>query len=284
MIVVGVDFSAGAATALRWAVREADRLGTTVLVVHAGHPVSDLVDRSELVAQQRAADRDRLDTFVESLAPGLIDRVGRELLEGPAARALLDASPGADLRVVGRRGFGAAEAALLGSVSHDVVRHARCPVAVVPESADVAGPVRRIVAGVDSDDTAAAATRWAVAAARRHGVPLVLCYAAPPPLAVYGGAAGLGPIPAYADPDEVGRALLDDVAAGVRAEAGDVDVVPRLFPAGAAGALLAEAGAEDVLVVGTHGHGTVVRLLLGSTSSACAERSIGATVVVPHPH
>jgi nucleotide-binding universal stress UspA family protein len=56
----------------------------------------------------------------------------REVLaHAKAADALTDASRGAELVVVGSRGRGAVRTALLGSVSHAVMKHAECPVAVV---------------------------------------------------------------------------------------------------------------------------------------------------------
>jgi nucleotide-binding universal stress UspA family protein len=55
-----------------------------------------------------------------------------QAIEGNPARALLVASEDADLLVVGSRGHGAFVGAFLGSVSHQVVAHARCPVVVVP--------------------------------------------------------------------------------------------------------------------------------------------------------
>lgn len=51
--------------------------------------------------------------------------------EGNAARALLDASEGADLLVVGSRGHGGFTGVLVGSVSQQCVNHAKCPVVVV---------------------------------------------------------------------------------------------------------------------------------------------------------
>jgi nucleotide-binding universal stress UspA family protein len=44
----------------------------------------------------------------------------------------LKAAAGADLVVVGSRGTGGVSKLLLGPVSLQVMRHARCPVAVIP--------------------------------------------------------------------------------------------------------------------------------------------------------
>src|SRR5262245_2497150 len=55
----------------------------------------------------------------------------RRLVEGDAGEALVDASKGAQLVVVGSHGRSGFKAALLGSVSRHVVDHAACPVVVV---------------------------------------------------------------------------------------------------------------------------------------------------------
>ncbi|WAP53390.1 universal stress protein [Arthrobacter sp. ATA002] len=46
------------------------------------------------------------------------------------ATAILNGALEADLVVVGARGYGGFEGLHLGSVAHQVVNHARCPVAV----------------------------------------------------------------------------------------------------------------------------------------------------------
>jgi nucleotide-binding universal stress UspA family protein len=70
--------------------------------------------------------------------PGAPVTIISRVAGGGAARALLDASAGADLLVVGSRGHGGLAGALLGSVSLHCVLHAGCPVIVMRDS--VTGP------------------------------------------------------------------------------------------------------------------------------------------------
>ena len=54
-----------------------------------------------------------------------------EFIAERAGQALVNASNTASMVAVGSRGHGALAEAALGSVSHHVVQHSRCPVAVV---------------------------------------------------------------------------------------------------------------------------------------------------------
>jgi nucleotide-binding universal stress UspA family protein len=137
-IVVGVDGSGGSNHALRWAVDEGRRRHARVEAVHAWHypylptpafvtPPSPDVDKFE-----RAA-RVVLDGAVDAVASeGLPASIERTLSWEDATSALLDASKGADLLVVGSRGRGGFAGLLLGSVSQEVAHHAPCPVVIVP--------------------------------------------------------------------------------------------------------------------------------------------------------
>ena len=131
-IVVGVDGSPVSIQALEWAVRQAGLTGAVVDAVCAwqfpvsyGWAVTDDTDYGALAAEaleKAIAEARHLDESVE---------LRGHVIEQNAAQALLDASHGADLLVVGSRGHGGFTGSLLGSVSNHCVHHATCPVVVI---------------------------------------------------------------------------------------------------------------------------------------------------------
>jgi nucleotide-binding universal stress UspA family protein len=135
-VVVGVNGSADSGDAVAFAVEEAVRLGTGLTAVDClerrgaadlrgtGRGRSD----DEAAAAERTALADMLAGWVEKY-PQL--DVLPLVLAGPPAETLVRASHGARLLVVGSRGIGGFRGMLLGSVSHALLRHAACPLAVV---------------------------------------------------------------------------------------------------------------------------------------------------------
>jgi nucleotide-binding universal stress UspA family protein len=144
-IVVGVDGSAGAACALRWAVAEAKRRGAGLEVVHAWHyfglPTPPFLDPPVPGADTvEVRARRILDHAVDGIDDeGLVAPIERILAWEQPASALLEASKGADLLVVGSRGRGGFRGLLLGSVSQEVAHHAKCPVVIIPKCDDRSG-------------------------------------------------------------------------------------------------------------------------------------------------
>ena len=95
-----------------------------------------------------------------------------------AAAALLDASDGADLLVVGARGLGRVRRLLLGSVSQQCLHHATCPVAIVRDGTQQSDErIARIVVGIDGSDTAGRALEWALEAGRLHQATVEVVHA-----------------------------------------------------------------------------------------------------------
>ncbi len=138
-VVAGVDGSAASLEALRWAAREARLRGAVLRVVHAWLPVPlgypPVYVGVDYTAAEKAA-RSVLDTC---LAEGIDDRrnlvVDDRLVTDGAAHALLSAAEDAQLLAVGSRGHGGFTELLLGSVAHQCLHHASCPVAVVHAAA-----------------------------------------------------------------------------------------------------------------------------------------------------
>jgi nucleotide-binding universal stress UspA family protein len=139
-IAIGVDGSAPAHRALEWAVVEAVKWGAHLTVVHAwrfGSSPTDPLVPQDAIRRVGAAAQHLLDEEVAFARDRGADATGSLVFETPM-RALTNASVDADLLVVGSRGRGAVTGALLGSVSQACVRHARCPVVVVPDGGAVA--------------------------------------------------------------------------------------------------------------------------------------------------
>jgi nucleotide-binding universal stress UspA family protein len=137
-----------------------------------------------------------------------------------------------------------------------------------------------VVVGVDDSAGAAEALRWAIAEARLRGAPLRAIHAYPYWAAQIGyyGELGLG----IAEMRSAAGGVLERAIDGLGAEAEGVDIHRRVIPGQAADVLIAAAGAEDLLVVGSRGHGGLAGLLLGSVSQRCVQHA-RCPVVVVHP-
>ncbi|GAA1880362.1 universal stress protein [Actinomadura bangladeshensis] len=132
-VVVGVDGSPASRAALAMAFTEAGLHGLSVHAVAAWEP-EPVKDPPPLVdeAGMREAATTRLDRLMIPLRdrhPGVDAQA--EVKAGAPREVLLDAAQDARLLVVGSRGLGGFRGLLLGSVSHALVQHAPCPVAVV---------------------------------------------------------------------------------------------------------------------------------------------------------
>jgi nucleotide-binding universal stress UspA family protein len=134
VIVVGLDGSKASEKALAWAAEEARLRGATLKLVHAWHipamayaAYAVPVDPSEV---SKAAAKLVEDVAQRVLGDGPGLQVLKEVAEGPPAEVLVNASKGAEMVVVGSRGFGGFTGLLLGSVSAQVAHRAHCPVTI----------------------------------------------------------------------------------------------------------------------------------------------------------
>jgi nucleotide-binding universal stress UspA family protein len=136
-IVVGVDGSESAEAALRFAIGEAKLRGERLRVICAWElPVanwSEIPPPEETYARFR---QDAEEIVAQAVAKAKEDEPSVECeglaVEGAPGSVLVEHSVDAGMLVVGSRGHGAVAGRLLGSVSHEVVSKAACPVGVVP--------------------------------------------------------------------------------------------------------------------------------------------------------
>jgi nucleotide-binding universal stress UspA family protein len=132
-IVVGIDGSETGERALRWAVHEAASRGGTVQAVAAftfdGVDASNLHNRDE---QQKMIE----DMLCAQVAAALDDdprvAVTTRVAFGSPADVLPDCSRHANLLVLGSHGHGRLYHAVIGSTADACLRHAVCPLVVVP--------------------------------------------------------------------------------------------------------------------------------------------------------
>ena len=150
VVVVGVDGSAGAKAALRWAIAEARLRQARLRAVHAWTPDYGAgylgggyasigggfgylgADAGDYVSGLRQAAEEMLERVMAELAVEAAGvEIERQAVEGVAAQVLVEATGADDLLVVGSRGHGGFAGLLLGSVSQQCAHHARCPVVIV---------------------------------------------------------------------------------------------------------------------------------------------------------
>jgi nucleotide-binding universal stress UspA family protein len=121
--------------AVRFALAEADRRRATVRLVHAWTPLSHaglVVPQVDDVDQERHEHAELLSRAARpgKEFPGA--HVVTELVAGSPASALMEASKEAALLVLPRHPAEGRLGLPLGSVTHAVLHHASCPVAIVP--------------------------------------------------------------------------------------------------------------------------------------------------------
>jgi nucleotide-binding universal stress UspA family protein len=134
-ILLAADGSPDAQEAAGYARHLALRDEAQLILVHAFEPIPSYLgepQESRAAADHLSEGHRIVQQAAQDLEEAGLDVV-IELLEGPAAKAILNAADvrKPDLIVMGSRGHGDLTSLLLGSVSHRVLAHAQAPVLIV---------------------------------------------------------------------------------------------------------------------------------------------------------
>ena len=137
-LLVGHDGSPASAEAVRWAAELAGRLDCKLHVIRtwslssAPRPASATGGYVPSMADFEAAVVERLRSDLAGLRLPESLEVESHAVHGSAGRRILEVSKGAHMLVLGTRGGGGFRGLGFGSTVDQVVRHAVCPVVVVP--------------------------------------------------------------------------------------------------------------------------------------------------------
>ncbi|GAB4001862.1 universal stress protein [Nocardioides ultimimeridianus] len=157
-IVVAVDGSPASERAVLWAAEQAHLERRRLVVVTA-------VPEGTSEASEAAVE------LARHWRPGI--EVAGATIDGPPREVLHELSLAAHLLVVGSRGRGPVESAVLGSVSASVARHAGCPV-VVCRPGSVGRVHRGILVGAEATPTCGTVLEFAFHQASLRDVPLTI--------------------------------------------------------------------------------------------------------------
>jgi nucleotide-binding universal stress UspA family protein len=134
-IVVGVDGSDNARTALRWAADLARALDAEIVAVHSVGLLERFAAGQHQQLDTAIADaRHRFDTDLSVVLDDPEVRSTRLLRDGNPVTVLLSVAEEFDagLIVVGSRGLGGYPELLLGSTSTQIAQHSTRPVVIIP--------------------------------------------------------------------------------------------------------------------------------------------------------
>ncbi|WP_326952880.1 universal stress protein [Amycolatopsis sp. NBC_01286] len=285
-IIVGVDGSASALQAARWAGDEAARRHLPVRVVHAVsmpalsygagvRPPDGFSEVLETQGRQWLADA---EAAIRSGHPDL--EIHADLATGSPVTELLEAAADARLVALGSRGLGGFSGMLTGSTVVAMVARGRCPIVVVRGGGRENGPV---VLGMDGSPANEPAIAVAFDEASSRGADLVAVHSW---LSVSAGTAHTLGQQLLDDFDALEgneRELLAERLAGWQEKYPDVTVrrvVARDHPVRC---LLDHSADAQLLVVGSRGLGGFSGMLTGSTSQALIHHATCPLLVVQSP-
>jgi nucleotide-binding universal stress UspA family protein len=293
-LLVPTDGSDQLSAALPVVRRLASRTGASVALVCVESPIvnmGDVLDNSKALVGHSDKVR-RLEQSIEELQREGID-AHYDVEFGRPEHGITSAAKqhDADLIVLTphhRAGF---EAVLHPSITARMFSGAPAPLLIVPEHAATAARAGLladadsiVVVPLDGSQLAERALAFAVALAGAYGRGLRLVRVVPPPHDASAYATYERPDPRYQQLVHEARHYMATVQTDLKRATGlPVDVEVTIGEPAREIADIAEESPTDLIVMSTHGHGTLGRLLLGSVATELMWRSKVPVLIVP-PH
>ena len=282
-VVVGVDGSDEGLRAVRYAVREAQRAGCGLRLVHAAPETVPMAPMLPLVSVE-TIDRvsHRIVNEAKQLAYDLTDgdlEVEKVIKSGSRVRVLVDASEDARMVVLGHR-----DRSLLGRVfTHStctgVAARATCPVVGIPAAGWTFGTEHgRVVVGVEGPAHAQEALAVAFAAASERHAKLAVVHA-------WKMQSPYDDLIAARVSDEEwirsAKQMLEEILGDWREAYPEVEVEIDVRHEYTASALVQATEHADLLMLGRRGGTAVGGLFLGSTVRTLIREALCPVVVAP---
>ncbi|MBI3965563.1 MAG: universal stress protein [Chloroflexi bacterium] len=274
-ILVPLDGSALAERALPYAAALARRANGRLILIRAvlAHvfPGKDQIE-PQIEVRERAEQE--LGTVADMLRGGGLD-VEEHVYYGEATEAILDtAHHYADVIAMSTHGRGGLGRWIYGSVADQVLRRADVPVILVPVTCDrewLDDRPLRVLVPLDGSRSAEKALVLAADLATAASIQLLLLRVVEPLTYGYNPVYPSLPLDPRA---ELGRAqeYVDKVATALAAQERTVETYSGFGPAAAVIAEHARDRRADLVVMATHGHGGLTRLLLGSIAMGVLHR------------
>jgi len=274
-IVVGVDESAAAKVAVRWATRDAELHKIPLTLVHAISPEVATWPNVQLPPGLARWQRDRGRRLVddafkvveEASQRGGPAEIRTEILSSPAIPALVNLSKDAEMMVAGDQGSGRWPGRLLGSVSSRLLRYAHCPVAIIhDQDPTVPDPDQApVLVGVDGSPASELAIAIAFDEASRRNVGLVALHA--------WSDTDVSDWPGIDWPatQPMAEEILAERLAGWQDQYPDVEVNRVVVRDKPARQLVQRSEDAQLVVVGNRGRGGFAEMLVGSVGESVAQ-------------
>jgi nucleotide-binding universal stress UspA family protein len=281
-ILVGVDGSAAALHAVRWAAHDAALRNVPLTLVHVVNAPVPGWSQVPVPPGFRRWQENRAGGFIDSAIKVAEESAGErgslqidsKVFCSATVPTLVDLSKQAEMVVVGYRGHGGVLAStFLGSVSSGLVYHAHCPVAVIHDDEPLFSNVARapVLVGIDGSPASEAATAIAFEEASRRGVALLALHAWTD--VRVSDFKELFPNANWDAELSHEEEMLAERLAGWQERYPNVRIRRRIEIGDPASPLIEASKLAQLIVVGSHGRGGFAGMLLGSVGAAVVNRA-----------